>query len=54
MGTQISFSLHPSSDKHSTAHDTHLMQIQTRMKYEMLMSNQSHSPLTHCRIFSWM
>lgn len=45
MGTRISFSLHPSSDKHSTAHDTHLMQnSRTRMKYEMLMmSSQSHS-----------
>lgn len=44
MGTQISFSLHPSSDKHSTAHDTHLMQnSRTQMKYEMLMSSQSRS-----------
>lgn len=39
MGTQISFSLHPSSGKHSTAHNTYLMQnSRTQMKYEMLMS----------------
>jgi len=46
-GTQISFSLRPSSDKHSTAHNTHLMQnSRTQMKYEMLMS-QSGSLRAH-------
>lgn len=48
VGAQVSFSLHPSSDKRCTAHDTHLMQnSRTRMRYGMLMGGQSRSPGAH-------